>query len=268
MKKFVSQIKFLLAFAAFAFLTGCSSVYQPAALHAPGLEKKNDITVSGSIGSSGGDVSAAFSPAKNIGVFAQYNSFVGSYEENGEEFVRERDVFQGGLGYYKMISPELRFESYLTYGWGEAVNQISSSRSRDFVNTQTQDFFLKGRFHTFSLLSGLAKHDGDILTLSFFTRLVYGNFARHNAHVRDKASGLMYPYDNEPGLFNARRFFTIDPLLQAEMKFNYFHFFMQGGYSMRFSEMAGNYPSVILNFGINLNLNVSRKSTKAKQMYE
>ncbi len=248
--------------------SSCASVYQPSALHVPGLEKRKDLTVKGSVGTSGGDVSLAFSPLRNFGIFGQFTSALGETEENETTIEKNHNIFQGGLGYYNVLSEELRFETYFVYGTGTAANQLRPSLSASLINNQTQELYLKGRFNQFSLLTGITQYDADLMTISFFTRIVYGRFIRHNGHVRQKATGEMYPLENPANHFRARDFFTVEPVFHAEYKHKYFNVIMQAGYSMKMSEMQGEYNPLIINLGMAFNFSLAKNSGKRNPLYE
>lgn len=254
--------------AVIVLFSSCASVYQPSAVHVPGLEKRKDLSVKGSVGTSGGDVSVAFSPLKNMGIIGQFTTALGETEVNGTVIEKDHNIFQGGLGYYNVLSEKLRFESYFVYGTGTAANQLRPSLSASLINNQTQELYLKGRFDQFSLLTGITQYDADLMTLGFFTRIVYGNFIRHNGHVRQKATGEMYPFELPANHFRARDFFTVEPVVHAEYKHKYFNIIMQVGYSMKMSEMQGEYNPLIINMGMAFNFSLASKNQKLNPLYE
>lgn len=134
MKKILFPIVALIA-GAFCVTSCKPTAYVPDKLNVPMMVKANDFTGDLGIGISGLNIQAAYSPANNFGLMANFNTeFVFSKEENKK--YRKETFGEVGAGYYHTIGKHFMYDVYGGGGFGQSLIVLDSSNRSDetFVN--------------------------------------------------------------------------------------------------------------------------------------
>lgn len=215
-------MKNIVLFALVLYLTtACAPVYTPNLVNTPFFAQQHDAQLQGSIGLSGYDVQAAFSPLNNLGLMGNttfYDSDNGNYSSR---------FFEGGAGYYQTLDKNGRIECYGGFGYGHT--ELNKTLLADRINAQYTRFFIQ---------PGICAKQ-DIFEGSFSTRISYVD--------------LFSLKSSDPGLGPVNAVF-IEPVLTGKIGFKYIKYFTQFGLSMHTRDVLSLYSlPLILNFGINFN---------------
>ena len=215
------------------FLSSCAPVYTPNLVNSPLFTQHNDVQLQGSVGLSGYDVQAAYSPINKLGIMANTTFFD---SDNGNYTSR---FYEGGVGYYQSFEETGRFECYA--GFGNGQTELNKTIIADKINANYNRFFIQ---------PGIGVKQ-DIFEASFCTRIAY-------VDIYDVRS-------NDPNLRPASSIF-VEPVLTGRFGYKYVKFFTQFGLSMHTIDVLSLYSlPVILNFGMNLSFSeLYKKSDKKK----
>lgn len=215
------MIKYCFSFALLlVVLSSCAPVYTPNLVNSPLFSQQNDAQLQGSVGLSGYDVQAAYSPINKLGVMANTTFFD---SDNGNYSSR---FYEGGVGYYQSFEEAGRFECYA--GYGNAQTILNKTVDGENINAHYNRYFIQ---------PGIGVKQ-DIFEASFCTRIAY-------VDVYDLKS-------NNPNLRPTSSIF-VEPVLTGRFGYKYVKFFTQFGLSMHTIDVLSLYSlPVILNFGMNL----------------
>jgi hypothetical protein len=215
------MIKYHFSFALLlVVLSSCAPVYTPNLVNSPLFSQQNDARLQGSVGLSGYDVQAAYSPFNNIGIMANT-----SFSDNNSKNYYSR-FYEGAAGYYLTFDDAGRFECYT--GYGNAQTILNKTVDGENINAHYNRYFIQ---------PGIGVKL-DVFEGSFSTRIAYVDVYKINS--------------NNPELRPAAALF-VEPTLTGKIGYKYTKLFMQLGLSLHSSKLLSNYSiPVILNFGMNL----------------
>ncbi len=97
-------------------IVGCAEDYVPSKANTPLLSKANEFQAKATVGVSGADLQAAYSPIKYFGLMLN-----GNLSARGGTFKTENHKHQyieAGIGYYYPFNVKYRFEIFGVYGIG------------------------------------------------------------------------------------------------------------------------------------------------------
>jgi hypothetical protein len=192
-------------------LSGCThDYYTPNAQNVPMFRDKNELRLSGAFSGSeseGIELQAAYSPAKNFAVMANYMASTIQYNSAGD--YGNQSYIEGGLGYYKPISKVAVFEIYGGYGSGSEHHQydVSSNYNNGIYYTGTMgtaDLTFKKYFIQPSI--GLTF---DFLDIAFSTRFYSLNFD----NIQNHASTNSFDWETLNSLSISNVHYFLEPAL-------------------------------------------------------
>ncbi len=106
-------------------IAGCAEDYVPSKANTPLLSKANEFQAKATVGVSGADLQAAYSPIKHFGIMLNGN--LSSREGTLKTEYHKHQYIEGGIGYYYPFNVKYRFEIFGVYGIGEIEGYNSKS---------------------------------------------------------------------------------------------------------------------------------------------
>ncbi|UKJ08457.1 hypothetical protein [Solitalea lacus] len=229
------------------FFPSCSMTkYFPTPVQTPLLTEKNELKVTTSMP---GDISVAYAPDKNIGLFSNisfYNeSQPSSTTINGNKEENEKNghhlVFEAGAGYFRKYEQNLLFELYGGVGLGRF--KIDSKFTNDPINYNyqipTYKFFINPSF-------GIKKK---YVELAFSMRLTALNFGKSTTNF----NGEMIEVD-ELGNLDHQTTFFYEPSFTVRAGLQPVKFHYQLGYSRKYGNKSLNYMPIFSTLGITIDI--------------
>lgn len=230
--------------------------YFPTPVQTPLLSEKNELKITASIP---GDVSVAYAPGKNIGVFSTV-SFYNEWKEssttiNSAQEENEKNgnhlVFEAGAGYFKKSDKNLLLEIYGGFGLGKF--DIDSKYNNDPINYEykipTSKFFINPSF-------GIKK---ELVELAFSMRFTALSFGKRTTNFNSEM------IDNEElENLDTRTYFFYEPSFTIRAGFKPLKFHYQLGYSHKFGRSYLNYMPLFSTLGVTIDITPNLfKTTKA-----
>ncbi len=205
------------------YLSGCSPLYIPNTVNTPLLSNKGEIQGAVYTGTSGFDPQLAYAITDNIGVMLN-GSFENSESDSTDDY-HKHQLFELGVGYYKKLSDNGRFEIFGGYGFGkiDAYTEYAIFDTRSDVNSNK--IFIQPAF-------GLSSK---IFDFGFASRFVIIN-------IHDDIVSYTRSY--------------IEPALTVRVGWKQVKFAYQIGYSIPFNEDAIiEYQPLMMSLGLHVNIN-------------
>ena len=225
----ISFIKFCLLIFIFE---ACAPIYVPNVINAPLLSNKNELQASINTGTSGFDPQIAYAVTDNIGIMLN-GSFKDSKSDSLEDY-HKHQFGEIGIGYYKKLDENARFEVFTGFGYGKIKAYTEFAFLNDYVNLESYRFFIQPDI-------GITNK---IIDASFSTRFIVFNTINNN--------------------INYNRMF-LEPALTFRVGYKYIKFSVQVGYSFALSSSIINYEPFI--FSIGLHAKLFRNYSNSKTVY-
>lgn len=215
----------------FLFLVGCAPIYNPNAVNSPQFTQKNDAHLQGSVGISGYDIQAAYSPLNKLGIMANISTF-----ENSNNYWSR--FYEGGAGYYQTFDENGRLECYGGFGNGQTT--LNNNIIGGTINASYNRFFIQ---------PGIGVKQ-DFIETSFCTRIAYVDVYQLRS--------------NDPNLIPTGAFF-VEPVLTGKFGYKYVKAFMQVGLSLTSIKLLSIYSvPLIMNIGMNISFSeLYKKKSKS-----
>ncbi|POY34761.1 hypothetical protein C3K47_18685 [Solitalea longa] len=220
--------------------------YFPTPVQTPLLSEKNELKITASVP---GDISVAYAPGQNIGIFTSV-SFYNEIQESSSSLKGTLDeykktgnhlVFEAGVGYFKKLEPNFLFEIYGGFGLGRF--NIESEYNNDPVNYEykipTSKFFVNPSF-------GIKRKHVEI---AFSMRLTALNFGKSSTNFNTE----MIDTDELENL-DTRTYFFYEPSFTIRAGFEPIKFHYQVGYSHKFGSSYLNYLPFFNTVGITVDI--------------
>jgi hypothetical protein len=135
----------LLLFAVFGYLSlaliSCAPVYIPNVINAPLLSKAGEVQLSVYSATSGFDPQFAAALTDNIGVMVNGSFNELSYEDSDD--YQKHKFFEMGVGYYKKLNENFRFETFGGYGFGTIETDYGYYQWIPHKTINSKRFFLQ-----------------------------------------------------------------------------------------------------------------------------
>jgi hypothetical protein len=198
----MKKLKLFLATTALSalFITSCAPpVYHPNVANIPLFDNQGEVTAAVYSGTSGFDPQIAIAVTDNIGIM-----FNGAFNKFTEEDSKDYQTFQYGelgLGFYKKIIKNLKFEVYGGAGYGHNNFYSYVNDNKTVENVTYTKFFIQPVFGT-------------------STKFFEGGFSPRIVLAAFNDSGYNYHKT------------YIEPIVTAKVGVKYFKFVIQGGLSI------------------------------------
>jgi hypothetical protein len=223
--------------------TSCKVMYIPNSLNVPLFNEKHEFKAN--VGFY--DYQLAYSLTKNIGLLANgyvrnYN-FLGSSGTSDLNYSTSRNLFEGGIGYFKTLGEGFIYETYIGAGKGKVAyngleNGISSGGTYNY-SADFQRFFIQPSI-------GFSQ---DIVDVAFSLRVVDLSFN----HVKTDYTQQMLVDDNINGLDQVN-FIFIEPAITFRIGYKWGKFQTQLVYSNKMNAEPLNYQKFCFNIGLSINI--------------
>lgn len=234
------------------FATSCKVMYVPNMVNVPLFKEKNEFRGTVSLS----DYQFAYAPGKNIGLMA--NGYVrnSSFTTFSDDYSTSRNLFEGGVGYFKPLSEGFVFETYAVGGVGNlSYNNDYTDGSAPTTNkysTQFTRFFLQPSIG----------YTNDFIDVAFSTRIVQLGFN----NVKYEGYGIQDLKDENIFELDKTKYYFIEPTFTIRLGYKWCKIHMQAVYSNKVNIEPLNYQKFTMNFG--LHINIAPRLNKSKNMIE
>lgn len=129
----------IILFISIAFAS-CNAYYVPALVNSPMFEEKNEASINASVGTNGYNFQGAYSITNNLAIMANSKFFKKKTYEDWGYYRESLNISRNaelGVGYYRKLIEEFKFEFFSGLGYGE--------NSLDFINykNDTNNYFYR-----------------------------------------------------------------------------------------------------------------------------
>ncbi len=154
-----------------SLLGSCHTIYNPTVINEPLIDGKGHIQASGHAGSNGVELQGAGSPADNIVLLLNYNSYTPEDDrDTTEKPLMDLNVLELGAGYYQRLDHTTVVELIGGYGQGNFENNYPNENNTFSSFKPKGTPIVKASYHKFFLQPSLGFHH-DIYDLGFTSRL-------------------------------------------------------------------------------------------------
>jgi len=241
----------ILLFSLIIFATSCKVMYVPNMVNVPLFKEKNEFRGTVSLS----DYQFAYAPGKNIGLMA--NGYIrNSSFSSLSEYSTSRNLFEGGVGYFKPLSEGFVFETYAVGGVGNL-----SYNYTDTYNSGTQENKYSTSFTRFFLQPSIG-YTNDFVDVAFSTRIVQLGFN----NVKYEGYTTQDLKDEEILNLDKTKYYFIEPTFTLRLGYKWCKIHLQAIYSNKVNIEPLNYQKFTVNFG--LHINIAPRLNKSKNMIE
>ncbi len=231
--------------------TSCKVMYVPNMVNVPLFKEKNEFRGTVSLS----DYQFAYAPIKNIGLMA--NGYVrNSSFTNLANYSTSRNLFEGGVGYFKPLNEGFVFETYAVGGVGN-LNYNNS----DTYNSNTTNNKYSAGFTRFFIQPSIG-YTNDFVDIAFSTRIVQLGF---NSVKYDGYTAQDLEKEEILNLDKTKYYF-IEPTFTIRLGYKWCKIHLQAIYSNKVNIEPLNYQKFTMNFG--LHINIAPRLNKSKNMIE
>lgn len=224
-------------------LSGCKVMYIPNAINVPLFNQKNEFKANIGIN----DFQAAYAVTNNIGLMAngyvKTSNFSDGSGSTGLNYSTSRNLFEGGIGYYKPLSEGFVFETYVGGGAGSLTfngNDGSTSSGTSYkYSTNFNRFFIQPSIG----------YTHDIVDVAFSIRVARLGF---NGVSTDYTSQMLI--DNQINDLDKTNFFFMEPALTFRVGYKWGKFQTQILYSNKVNAEPLNYQKFCFNLSLHINI--------------
>jgi len=227
--------------AAGALFTSCNTtLYVPNAVNAPLLKEKNEIKAS--IGFN--NFQAAYGITQNVGVIANayWDDFKADVTTNGvtTKTNNKGNLYEIGLGYFKPLSQNVVFETYVGGGLGKI--DFSNGQQEQYYDVDATKFFIQPAVGYVSKMFDLA----------FTPRFSAVKYNHLNVSGYTQAE-LDQEYLNKKDV-EGKTWMFLEPAITARVGFKYVKLQAQVGFASKLTSGDLKYESRFSSLGISVNL--------------
>lgn len=215
-------------------------MYVPNAVNAPLLKEKNEIKAS--IG--GNNAQAAYAVTGNVGIIA--NAYWDKYKEEitsggiTTETLNKGNLVELGVGYYKPLTENVVFETYVGGGLGKI----------DFKNDNTQKYYDVDATKFF--IQPAIGYVGKFFDIAFTPRLSAVKYNGLNTRGYSPAE-LNEEYLNKNDV-EGKTWMFIEPALTARVGYKFVKLQAQFGFASKLTSGDLKYESKFSSLGVSFNL--------------
>lgn len=235
-------------------------MYVPNMVNVPLLKEKNELRATVSIS----DYQFAYSATENIAFmlngYIKNTSVSNSGSYSGSDYSTSRNLVEGGIGYFKPLTEDFIFETFVGGGIGKFAYNNTYNSSYIYTGTSGSTNKTYSANFTRYFVQPSIGYSIDFIDFAFSTRIIQLGFNNIN-NVGYSDSDLR---DENLSSISNTTYYFIEPALTLRLGYKWGKVHMQAVYSNKINSEELNYQQFTMNVG--LHINIAPRFNKSKNV--